>query len=56
MALPADEGVTDDSYYAMPDYCTVHNGSSTIIDPSQTDGSDIPFGPGYIPETNGSLF
>ena len=51
MALPADEGVTDDSYYAMPDYCTVHNGSSTIIDPSQTDGSDIPFGPGYIPET-----
>lgn len=51
MAVPADEGATDDSYYAMPDYCTVHDGSSTIIDPSETNGSDIPFGPGYIPES-----
>lgn len=51
MAVPADEGITDDSYYAMPDYCTVHNGSSTIIDPSGAEGSDIPYGPGYVPET-----
>lgn len=52
MALPADEGATDDSNYAMPDYCTVHTGSSTIIDPTGgTDGNGIPFGPGYIPET-----
>lgn len=50
MTIP-DEGSTDDSYYAMPDYCTVHDGSSTIIDPSETmDGTGI-FGPGYIPET-----
>lgn len=56
MAVPAEEGATDDSYYAMPDYCTVHDGSSTIIDPSETGGSDIPFGPGYIPETTAPFF
>jgi len=49
MTIP-DEGTTDDSYYAAPDYCTVHGGSSTILDPSQSQNSDI-FGPGYIPES-----
>ena len=49
MSVPEDsEGGTDDTVYAAPDFCTVHNGSSTIIDPSQGPG-DI-FGPGYIPE------
>lgn len=52
MTLPPNEGSTDDSYYAMPGYCSVHNGSSTIIDPSETGegGVNIPYGPGYIPE------
>lgn len=52
MSLPPNEGSTDDSYYAMPGYCSVHNGSSTIIDPSDTGegGANIPYGPGYIPE------
>ncbi|MCI9584269.1 MAG: penicillin-binding protein [Clostridium sp.] len=49
MSVPEDgEGGTDDTVYAAPDFCTVHNGASTIIDPSQGQG-DI-FGPGYIPE------
>lgn len=43
-----DDGVTDDTYFTVPADCTVHNGSSTIINP--TDGT-IPYGPGYVPET-----
>ncbi|MEG1780726.1 MAG: transglycosylase domain-containing protein [Clostridium sp.] len=52
MALPADEGGTDDSNYSMPGYCSVHTGSSTIITPTEggESGSTI-YGPGYIPET-----
>lgn len=52
MTTPPDEGATDDTYYAMPGYCSVHTGSSTIIDPSEIgEGFSIPYGPGYIPET-----
>lgn len=50
MIVPPDEGVTDDSYYGMPETCTVHDGSSTIIDPNETGDGSI-YGPGYIPET-----
>ena len=53
MAVP-DEGYTDDSKYAIPGTCSVHSGSSTIIDPNPGDGNDIPFGPGYIPNSGGS--
>lgn len=53
MTLPPDEGVTDDSHYAMPRYCSIHNGSSTIIDPSESgDIFSNPYGPGYIPDTS----
>lgn len=53
MTLPSGEGTTDDSYFSMPGYCSVHTGISTIIDPTEIDGTDItvPYGPGYIPET-----
>lgn len=52
MVLPAEDGTTDDTYFAMPGYCNVHSDSSTIIDPSeQQPGMDIPFGPGYTPDT-----
>lgn len=54
MAVP-DEGYTDDSKYTMPGPCTVHTGSSTIIDPAVGNGTDIPFGPGYIPNSDGGL-
>ena len=53
MSVP-DEGYTDDSKYAMPGPCTVHTGSSTIIDPSGGNGTDVPFGPGYIPSSGNS--
>ena len=53
MAVP-DEGYTDDSKYAIPGTCSVHSGSSTIIVPNPGDGNDIPFGPGYIPNSGGS--
>lgn len=53
MAVP-DEGYTDDSKYAIPGTCSVHSGSSTIIDPNPGDGNDIPFGPGYILNSGGS--
>ncbi len=48
MIVP-EEGVTDDSYYAIPGSCTVHTDSSTILNPSE--GSTDIFGPGYVPET-----
>lgn len=54
MTVPSGEGTTDDSYFAMPGYCSVHNGSSTIIDPNETGESGsmtVPYGPGYVPET-----
>lgn len=57
MTLPTGEdGTTDDSHFAMPGYCSVHTGSSTIIDPSagMEPGETIPYGPGYIPETTES--
>lgn len=53
MTVPSGEGSTDDSKYAMPGYCSVHTGSSTIIDPLESGGNglSVPYGPGYIPET-----
>lgn len=53
MTVPSDEGTTDDSYFAMPGYCSVHTGSATILPPAESGdtGTTIPFGPGYIPET-----
>ncbi|MBS6518716.1 MAG: transglycosylase domain-containing protein [Clostridium sp.] len=53
MVVP-DEGYTDDSKYAIPGTCSVHSGSSTIIDPNPGSGGEIPFGPGYIPNSGGS--
>ena len=41
MTIPAGETtVTDDSLYALPDYCTMHSSSSVIISPN-TSGSVI---------------
>lgn len=53
LTLPSGEGTTDDSYFSMPGYCSVHTGVSTIIEPGGNGepGITIPFGPGYIPET-----
>ncbi len=57
MVLPdGDDSVTDDSYFAIPGYCTIHSGSSTIIQPNtsgspESSGSSgvivSPVGPGY---------
>lgn len=57
MVLPdGEEGSTDDSYFAIPGTCTIHNGASTIITPpsSEAGGSGAvvtPIGPGYQPTT-----
>lgn len=60
MILPdGEKAVTDDSYFAIPGYCNIHTGPSTIISPptedSGTDSSQgagsmvTPIGPGYQP-------
>lgn len=59
MVLPAgEEGVTDDSKYAMPGYCTVHSANSIIIPPGNVpdnsgDSDDSPqqTGPGASPQS-----
>ncbi len=56
MVLPdGEEGSTDDSYFAIPGTCTLHNGASTIITPPSTESgsgaSVTPIGPGYQPTT-----
>lgn len=48
MTMLPDDSTTDDSYFTVPPDCTVHSGSSTILNP--TDGT-VPYGPGYVPET-----
>ncbi len=55
MVLPSgEEGITDDSYFAMPGLCTVHTVSSTILPPGAGSNSSIglpqQYGPGYEPE------
>lgn len=39
MSIPAGEGTTSDSAYAIPGYCTIHGDASTILPPSSTEGS-----------------
>lgn len=54
MVLPSGEaGPTDDSYYAIPGECTIHQDASSItVPPSESSGNDLqitPIGPGYQP-------
>ena len=43
MTIPAGETtVTDDSLYALPDYCTMHSSSSVIISPNISGGIQAP--------------
>lgn len=62
MVLPDGENdPTDDSAFAIPGYCTIHTGPSTIIPPpdsgeSSSDSSSVvtPIGPGYQPPDSSS--
>lgn len=52
ISLPTGEtGETDDSHFAIPGYCSIHNGISTVL-PSDEDEDNtpttVPKGPGYI--------
>lgn len=53
MVIPDEEGVTDDSIFAAPGYCNIHDGTATAVDePDLSDGdTDIPstLGPGESP-------
>lgn len=55
MVLPQGEtGETDDSAYAMPGRCTIHDANSVILPPGDNSDSsyDLPqqYGPGYEPK------
>ena len=58
MVLPAGEnGITDDSKYAMPGYCTIHSANSIIIPPGNVPDNPGPsedapqqYGPGPAPQ------
>ena len=69
MVLPEGEEnlATDDSVFAIPGYCTIHSGNSTVISPSSGSGETqngtdsgsggvtiSPIGPGYEPQTRPS--
>lgn len=51
ISIPAGEtGETDDTFFALPGECTIHNAESTILDPNGGNSSipTVPYGPGYI--------
>lgn len=58
---PGENGVTDDSVFAMPGYCPIHTGPAVILPPEDGSGSvpdavipgTLPYGPGYIPPGGG---
>lgn len=49
MVVPEDGGETDDSRFSMPGECKIHNGSSTIIHPSESADFSAP---GYSPDSD----
>ena len=49
MVVPEDGGETDDSRFSMPSECKIHNGSSTIIHPSESADFSAP---GYSPDSD----
>lgn len=40
MVVPPNSGETDDSVFALPGYCTIHDGTSTIIWPESSGDGD----------------
>ena len=55
MNIPSGEtAVTDDSQFALPDYCTIHSGSSVIINPNTT--ITPPVSPGSAPQAPQATF
>ena len=49
MVVPEDGGETDDSRFSMPGECKIHNGSSTVIHPSESADFSAP---GYSPDSD----
>lgn len=51
MSVPAGEGSTSDSAYAIPGYCTIHGDASTILPPGSPEGGEAGPGTGNGPGT-----
>ena len=55
MSIPAEETEeTDDSVFALPEYCTMHGSSGTVLNPSSPGFSTT--GPGYVPKEDNGIY